>query len=309
VQTFRFGVQVSTAPDGPGWRRLARQVESLGFSSLLIPDHFGDQLGPFVALTVAAEATTTLRVGTLVLDNDYRHPVVTAKEAATLDLLSEGRLELGIGAGWMLTDYQESGIPYDPAGVRVDRLAEALDILKALWADGKCSHQGTHYQLEGAQGLPRPHRPSGPPLIVGGGSPRVLALAAREADIVGVNPNLRAGAIGPDIAGEVLGSVYDQKVSWVREAAGARIDDIELQCLTFVVQVGPERDEAVRNLAPMFGLSEEDARDVPLALVGTVDQICETIEERRRRWGFSYWIVHEAEMEAFAPVVERMTGR
>ena len=195
MQRFRFGVQVSTAPDGSGWRRLARQIESRGYSSLLIPDHLGDQLSPFVALTVAAEATTTLRVGTLVLDNDFRHPVIVAKEAATLDLLSEGRLELGIGAGWMITDYRESGIPYDPPGVRVERLGEALAILRALWADGKCTHAGTHYQLEDAQGLPRPHRTNGPPLIVGGGSPRVLALAAREADIVGVNPNLRAGAI------------------------------------------------------------------------------------------------------------------
>ena len=309
MQKFRFGVQVSTAPDGAGWRGLARQIESLGYSSLLIPDHLGDQLGPFVALTVAAEATTDLRVGTLVLDNDYRHPHVMAKEAATLDLLSEGRLELGIGAGWMLTDYNESGIPYDPPGVRVDRLAEAIVILKALWADGKCTHEGTHYQLHDAHGLPRPHRPAGPTLAIGGGSPRVLALAAREADIVGVNPNLRAGAIGPEVAADVLGPRFDEKVSWVRAAAGTRIDDIELQCLTFVVQVGPDRDEAVRNLAPMFGLSPEDAADVPIALVGTVDQICETLEQRRERWGFTYWVVHEAEMEALAPVVERMTGR
>lgn len=309
MQKFRFGVQLSNAPDGAGWRALARQVESLGYSSLLIPDHLGDQLGPFVALTVAAEATRNLRVGTLVLDNDYRHPLVMAKEAATLDLLSEGRLELGIGAGWMLTDYNESGIPYDPPGVRVDRLAEAMTILKALWADGKCTHAGTHYQLQDAHGLPRPHRPTGPLLTVGGGSPRVLALAAREADIVGVNPNLRAGAIGPEVAADVLGPRFDEKVSWVRAAAGARIDDIELQCLTFVVQVGPDRSEALQNLAPMFGLSPEDAADVPIALVGTVDQICETLEERRERWGFTYWVVHEAEMEALAPVVQRMTGR
>lgn len=309
MQRFRFGVQVSTAPDGPGWRDLARRIESLGYSSLLIPDHLGDQLGPLVALTVAAEATSGLRVGTLVLDNDFRHPLVMAKEAATLDLVSEGRFELGIGAGWMLTDYNESGIPYDPPGVRVDRLGEAITILKALWADGKCTHQGTHYQLQDAQGLPRPHRPGGPPLVVGGGSPRVLALAAREADIVGVNPNLRAGAIGPEIASEVLGPRYDEKVSWVRAAAGARIDDIELQCLTFVVQVGTPREEAVRNLAPMFGLSPEEAAEVPLALVGTVDEICETLEQRRQRWGFTYWVVHEGEMEAFAPVVQRMTGR
>ncbi|HEV2369462.1 MAG TPA: TIGR03621 family F420-dependent LLM class oxidoreductase [Acidimicrobiales bacterium] len=308
MKPFRFGVQLSGAPDGQAWRDLARKIECLGYSSVLLPDHLGDQLAPMVALTVAAEATSTLRVGTLVLDNDFRHPQVLAKEAATLDLLSEGRLELGIGAGWMMTDYEESGIPYDRPGVRVERLTEAVSILKALWRDGKCDHQGRHYQLSGAQGLPRPHSPEGPTLVIGGGSPRVLELAAREAAIVGVNPNMRAGVVGPGIAQEVLAARYDEKISWVRAAAGSRSDEIELQCLCFVVQVGPDRAEAVRNLAPLFGLSESDASEVPLALVGTVDQICETIRERRERWGFSYWIVHEPEMDAFAPVVESLAG-
>ena len=309
MQRFRFGVQMSKPPTGRSWRDAARHVEALGYSSLLIPDHLDDQLAPFVALSVAAEATTALRVGTLVVDNDFRHPVLLAKEAATLDLLSEGRLELGIGAGWMLTDYQESGIPYDPPGVRIDRLAEALQIAKALWAEGKCSFAGTHYRVEDAKGLPRPHRPLGPPLTIGGGGRRVLSLAAREADVVGVNPNLRAGAVGAGIAAEVVPARYDERIAWVREAAGPRLDDIELQCLTFIVQVGVERDEVVRNMAPMFGLSEEDAALTPLALVGTVDQICRSLEERRDRWGFSYWVVHEPEMEAFSAVVERMSGR
>jgi len=309
VKPFRFGVQLSTAASGKEWRDLARQIESLGYSSLLLPDHLGDQLAPMVALTSAAEATTSLRVGTLVLDNDFRHPLVLAKEAATLDLLSEGRLELGIGAGWMVTDYDESGIAYDPPGVRVSRLSEAVDILRALWVDGKCDYEGTHYRLSGAQGLPRPHSPAGPALVIGGGSPKVLDLAARKADIVGVNPNLRAGVIGPGIAAEVLASRYDEKVSWVRAAAGDRWGEFEMQCLCFIVQVGTDRDEAVRNIAPMFGLPEEDAGSVPIALVGTVDQICETIQERRERWGFNYWVVHQLEMEAFAGVVEALDGK
>jgi probable F420-dependent oxidoreductase len=309
VRPFRFGVQLSTPLAGRTWRETARQVESLGYSTLFIPDHFGDQLAPMVALAAAAEATTTLRVGPLVLDNDYRHPLVTAKEAATLDVLSGGRLELGIGAGWMRTDYDEAGLAYDRPGVRVDRLVEAVAILKGLWSQEKVDWDGTHYHLSAAQGLPRPVTEGGPPLLIGGGSPRVLGLAGREADIVGVNPNLVSGAIDASVAADVLGPSFDRKVAWVREAAGSRLADIDLQCLCFVVQVGTPRDQALAQLAPYFSLSVEEAADVPIALAGTVEEVCSTLEARRERWGFNYVVVHEAELESFAPVVGKLTGR
>ncbi|HET9731238.1 MAG TPA: TIGR03621 family F420-dependent LLM class oxidoreductase [Acidimicrobiales bacterium] len=309
ARPFRFAVQLNGAADGPGWRSLARRCEALGYATLFIPDHFGDQWGPLVALTVAAEATTTLRVGTLVLDNDYRHPVVLAKELATLDLVSEGRLEVGIGAGWMTSDYDESGIPLDPPGVRVDRLTEALDVFDALWSEGSATLGGAHYKVTAAQGLPRPHTKPRPPLIIGGGSPRVLRLAARRADIVGVNPNLRSGRIGPETSAECLPDKFDQRIAWVREAAGDRIASLDLQCLTFMVQVGVDRRQVASEMAPLFGVTPEDALEIPLALVGSVDEICDTLEERRRRWGFNYIVVHEPEMEAFAPVVERLAGR
>lgn len=302
-------MQVSGASDAKAWRNLARKIEALGYSTLFIPDHFGDQWAPLVALTAAAEATTTLNVGTLVLDNDYRHPVVLAKEIATLDLVSEGRLEVGLGAGWMRTDYEESGIPYDPPGVRVERFSEAVGILKAMWGHGSATLTGTHYQVRAAQGLPRPHSRPGPKLLIGGGSPRVLGIAGREADIVGVNPNLASGAVGPEMAAEVAPAKFDQKLVWLRQAAGDRFDDLELQCLTFIVQVGADRDQVLANLAPAFGVRAEEAAAIPIALVGTVEQICETLQERRQRWGFSYWVVHEPEMEAFAEVVEKLTGR
>jgi probable F420-dependent oxidoreductase len=309
TKPFRFAVQVSGAADARAWRDLARRTEDLGYSTLFIPDHFGDQWAPLVALASAAEVTTELNVGTLVLDNDYRHPVVLAKEIATLDLLAEGRLEVGIGAGWMRTDYDESGIPYDRPGVRVDRFIESLEILKSMWSTGAATFSGQHYQVKAAQGLPRPHQGPHPKLLIGGGSPRVLGIAAREADIVGVNPNLAAGAVGPEMAAEVTPAKFDQKLAWVREAAGDRFDDLELQCLTFIVQVGVDRDEVLRNLGPGFGLSPQEAGAIPIALVGTVEQICETLEQRRQRWGFSYWVVHEPEMEAFAEVVARLNGR
>ena len=306
---FRFAVQLSGAPTVAAWRDLCRRCEELGYSTVYIPDHLDDQWAPLVALTVAAEATSTLRVGTLVLDNDYRHPVVLAKEVATLDLVSGGRVELGIGAGWMRSDYDQSGIPYDPPGTRVDRLTEAVAVLKGLWTDGTATFAGRHYAVAGAQCRPGPPTRPHPPLLIGGGSRRVLGLAAREADIVGVNPRLTAGVVGPEVAAETLPAKFDERIGWVRQAAGDRLDSIELQCLTFFVQVGVDPRKLAADLAPMFGLAPDEVLDVPIALAGSVDDICDTLEQRRERWGFSYWVVHEPELDAFAPVVARMAGR
>src|SRR5918993_3064848 len=184
---FRFGIQLGSAPPGTDWASVAREAEDLGYSTLFMPDHFGDQLAPVPALATAAEATTTLRVGPLVLDNDYKHPVVTAKEMATLDVLSGGRLELGIGAGWMASDYEQSGITMDPAGERVERLEEAVAVLKGLFAPGAFSTDGKHSRIAALKGLPKPVQSPGPPLLIGGGGPRGLALARRGGDIVGIN--------------------------------------------------------------------------------------------------------------------------
>jgi probable F420-dependent oxidoreductase len=309
ARPFRFGVQVSKAPSGRAWRDLARKVEDLGYSSLLMPDHLDEQWAPLVALTAAAEATSTLAVGTLVLGNDYRHPVVAAKELATLDLLSDGRLEAGIGAGWMTSDYEAAGIALDPPAVRVERLAEAVAVMKALWRDGSCEHVGRHYQVRGAKGYPLPHRRPGPLLVIGGGSRRVLSLAAREADIVGLNPSLKAGVIGPEAVASAAPDRYDERVRWVREAAGERLADIDLQCLTFFVRVGHGAADAVAAMASAaFGMSPEQAAEVPLALAGTVPEMVDVLHARRARWGVNYVVVHEAELESFAPVVAQLTG-
>ena len=308
TKPFRFAVQTSSAPDGKAWREKARKIEALGYSTLYIPDHFGDQWGPIVGMTIAAEATTSLNVGSLVFDNDYRHPVVLAKEIATLDLASEGRVEFGIGAGWMKSDYDQSGLPYDRPGVRIDRMVEGLAIMKQLWADGTATLDGDHYHVAGAQGAPRPASASSPKIVIGGGGRRVLSIAAREADIVGVNPNLSAGYVGPEVAASSKGDMYRERLTWIREAAGARFDDLELQCLTFMVQFTDDRQQAYENLAPMFGLTPEEAMDVPIALAGTVDQVVETLQQRREEYGFSYVVVHEPEMEAFGEVVARLAG-
>jgi probable F420-dependent oxidoreductase len=307
VQPFRFAVQVSNAESGPAWRALARKTEDLGYSTLFMPDHLGEQWAPLIALTAAAEATTTLRVGTLVLDNDFRNPVFLAKEAATLDLLSEGRLELGLGAGWMRDDYEQSGIAYDAPAVRVDRLREAIGILKELWTEGRSDHKGDHYTVA-ATGFPTPLRRPHPLLLIGGGSRKVLGLAAREADIVGVNPRLTEGFYGPEAIASAAPEYYDERVAWVREAAGERFDDIEIQSLTFVVQVVPNATELIEQMASGFGMSPEQARDTPAALIGSVDELVETLEQRRSRWAMNYWVIHEGDMDAFAPVVARLAG-
>jgi probable F420-dependent oxidoreductase len=307
VQPFRFAVQVSNAESAAAWRALARKTEDLGYSTLFMPDHLGEQWAPLIALTVTAEATTTLRVGTLVLDNDFRNPVFLAKEAATLDLLSEGRLELGLGAGWMRDDYDQSGIAYDSPAVRVDRMREAIGILKELWTEGHSDHKGDHYTVA-AKGFPTPQRQPHPLLLVGGGSRTVLGIAAREADIVGVNPRLTEGFYGPQAIASAAPEYYDERVAWVRQAAGERFNSIEIQSLTFVVQVVSNGAELIEQMASGFGMTPEQASETPAALIGSVDELIETLERRRQRWAMNYWVVHEGDMDAFAPVVARLAG-
>jgi probable F420-dependent oxidoreductase len=305
---FRFGIQLSHTADGPSWGELARKAEDLGYATLFVPDHFEDQFGPLVALTAAATATTTLRVGALVLDNDYRHPVPLAKELATLDVVSGGRLEVGLGAGWMRTDYERAGMSYDAAKVRVDRMAEAITVLKGCFAEGPFSYAGEHYTIDAYDNRPTPVQRPHPPFLLGGGGKRMLAIAAREADIVGINPSLHAGEVGPDAAADATAEATDRKLAWVREAAGDRFEDLELNCLVLATLVTDDRQGTAAMMGQMFGLDAAGALEVPHALIGTVDEIVETIEARRDRWGFSYWVVQGDAMDAFAPVVARLAG-
>lgn len=305
---FRFGVQLATASSGEEWAGLARRAEELGYSSVMMPDHFGQQLAPVPALMAAADATTDLRIGALVFDNDYKHPVVMAKEAATLDLLSGGRFEFGIGAGWMNTDYEQSGIPHDPPGVRVDRLAEALTVYKGLFGDGPVDFAGEHYRVTGLEGMPKPHQRPHPPILIGGGGRRVLSLAAREADIVGINPKLTSGAVDSSAARNGAPEVTDEKVRWVKEAAGDRYDDLELNMLVFAVVVTDDRRGTVEMMAPLFDLDPDIVEEYPLAWIGSEDEIVESLQRRRDRWDVSYLVVQGEAMEAAAPIVARLTG-
>ena len=305
---FRFGVQVAAAADGKAWADQARRAEALGYSTLWVPDHLDDQWGPLVALTAAAAATTSLLVGSLVLDNDYRHPAVVAREMATLDVVSGGRVEVGVGAGWLRSDYLRHGLAFDPPAVRIRRLEEAVAVMKALWSGTDVDFDGHHYRLLGARGHPRPVQAPHPPLLMAGGGRRMLSLAAREADIVGFNASLAAGEVGPAVAREALAERFRQRVAWVRAAAGDRFDQLELQCHTFMCLVGADRRQVAEAMAGPFGVTPEQALEVPLALVGTVDELCEVLEQRREEYGFSYWAIPGSALEAFAPVVARLAG-
>lgn len=311
VKPFRFGVQLSNAATGAAWVAEARKIESLGYDVATMPDHFGDQLAPVPALQAILDATTTLRASALVFDNDYKHPVVLAKELATMDVLSNGRVEIGLGAGWMISDYEQAGIQYDRPGVRIDRFVEGLHIIKSAMGDGAFSHDGEHYTITDYDGLPKPVQGPHPPVLIGGGGPRVLTIAAQQADIVGVNGSLHAGVIGPEAISTMTGDVITEKVGLVADAAEAagRLDHIEMNIRAFFVSVTDDRASQVSAMAGMIGVDDQMIEDSPFALVGSPAHMIETIQARREQYGFSYIIVGPDELEAFAPVVAALSGQ
>jgi len=308
TRPFRFAAQLAKAASGREWAEAARKVEDLGYSTLTMPDHFGDQLAPVPAMAAVADATTTLRIGTLVFANDYRHPLLLAKEAATLDLLSDGRLELGVGAGWMRTDYEQSGIEYDPPATRVARFHEAVAVLKGLLAEGPFTFEGRHYAIAGHDGTPSPvHRPH-PPIVIGGGGRRMLSVAAQEADIVGVNPDLREGLGGAETAPNLTPAKTSEKIGWVRDAAGERFDALELNVLVGFCLVTDDPGSIAEAMAPAFGISADEVLHVPYTLVGTLEWMADELVRRREEWGFSYVGFDGDSWEAMAPLVARLAG-
>jgi probable F420-dependent oxidoreductase len=308
LRPFRFGVQLSGANDGRQWTELARKIEDLGYATATMPDHFTGQLAPMPALQALADATTTLRVGALVFDNDYKHPVVLAKELATMDVLSGGRVEIGIGAGWMASDYAASGIAYDRPGIRIERFLEAIAVLKGAMAEGAFSFRGEHYTITDYDGLPLPVQRPHPPILIGGGGRRVLSIAAREADIVGVNASMAAGAAGPEAISTMTREAVIDRLAIVRQTAGERIAGIELNIRVFFVTVTDDAHSVVDGVASMLGVEPAKVRESPFALIGSVNEITEAIVRRREELGFSYLIVGQDDIEPFAPVVAALAG-
>ena len=311
LRPFRFGVQSSSprVVSATSWAALARKVEDLGYGQLSVSDHLDGQLAPIAALMAAADATTTLRVGSLVFCNDYRHPVVLAKEAATLDLLSGGRLELGLGAGWMTTDYERAGIPLDPPATRIERLEEAVTVIKALFGDEPCTFRGRHYRVQGMSGTPKPHQRPHPPILIGGGGRRLLAVAARHADVVGLIPAMRAGVLDASTGPDATAEATDAKVAWIRSEAGDRLADLELQVRIHLVAITDDRQGLVEAFAGGFGLSSSQALASPYALCGTTSQIVDDLLERRERFGISSIGIGLDAVDDLAPVVAALAGR
>ena len=305
---FRFGVQVSKETTAKGWAELARRTEAAGYEVLTMPDHFTDQLAPVPALMAAANATTSLRVGALVFDNDYKHPVVLAKELATIDLLSDGRLDIGLGAGWMISDYEEAGMPYDSPKVRIDRFIEGVAVIRGAMAEGAFSFSGDHYTITNYNGQPKPVQ-ARPPLLIGGGGKRVLSYAAREADIIGINGTLTAGVVGPEALSTMTAESVDEKVAIVAAAGAHRINDIEMNIRTFFVKVTNDRAATVDGISSMFGVSKDMIDASPFALIGSVEECIEQLLERRERWGFSYTIVGAENIDECAPIVAALRGK
>jgi probable F420-dependent oxidoreductase len=301
-------VQLATAASRADWVEQARRIESLGYSTVTMPDHFGEQLAPVPALQAIADATSTLRVGALVHDNDYKHPVVLAKELATMDVLSDGRVEVGLGAGWLISDYDQSGIAYDSPGTRIDRFVEGLHVLKQAMADGPFSFDGKHYRITAYDGRPKPVQSPHPPILIGGGGRRVLTIAAREADIVGINATMTAGVVGPDAIATMTADAVDEKVGIVRDAAAGRIDDIELNIRAFMVSITDDAEAAISGTASMLGVEPSLVAQTPFALLGPVSKVIEDLQTRRERWGFSYVIVGANDIEPIAPIVAALAG-
>lgn len=310
MKPFRFGVNLRSAPSRREWCDKARKVEDLGFSTLLVPDHLTDLIAPFPALVSAAEATTQLRVGTNVLNNDLRHPLLVAREAAATDLLSDGRLELGLGAGSVRTEYKEAGLAFDTGAVRVERLAESLSIIKKLLQGDTVSAVGQYYRIEGHKIAPLPVQQPRPPILIGGNGPRLLALAAREADIVGLSGiTFRGGGAQlPDLSAWRASSV-DQRIRHIRDAAGERYGSLEICPLVQRVIVTDDPRGAAEALTRRWPqLTADDILASPYVMIGAVDSIVEALQARRERWGISYYVVQEPSLDAIAPVVARLSG-
>jgi probable F420-dependent oxidoreductase len=297
ARPFRFGVVAARARSGGEWAGKARRIESMGYATLLTPDGLRHTLAPLPALAAAAAVTQSLRVGTYVLVNDFRNPVLLAKEAATMDVLSNGRFELGIGAGRPAAaeDNRMLGVVFDSGGVRVAALAESLVLLKSLLAGKTATATGPRYAAAGAEITPGPVQQPRPPILVAGSGRRLLSLAAREADIIaiGVPPTEPEAKVA-------------ERIGWVREAAGTRFAELELNIALMAVG-----ERVPRWVSEQMGLTAQDfARSGSVvALMGTIDQMCETLLKRRETLGISYVVVSDEMMEALAPVVERLAGR
>jgi probable F420-dependent oxidoreductase len=313
TRPFRFGIKVATDPgDIPtreGWIALARKAEDLGYATLSVADHYINEVLPIAALMYVADATSTLRIGSCVFDVNYRHPVLLAKEVAAIDWFSGGRFELGLGAGSLRVDYEQVGLPFDPPGIRVQRLAESVSIFKQFFTHDTVTFSGEHYKVTNLSAVPKAAQRPHPPIFIGGGGQKLLTLAAREADIIGVEAKLQDDK-GSSLPSEFTEAALGQKVALLREVAGERFDTIELNYGFRAVTFTKDRWHAAEEVARKRGRGEaaEALLDNPYFLIGTVEQMVETLQRRRELFGISYLQVFFQDIDTFAPVVARLAG-
>lgn len=318
---FRFGVQCFNTESAKAWTETSRQAEALGYSTLHLADHIlgpGDaldktnhpaqNLAPVPAMAHAAAVTTTLNIGCRVFCIDYRSPIMLAKETMTLDFLSEGRLELGLGAGWLKEEYLAVGFSFDDAPIRIDRLEQVIEGIKAFATQDPVSIKNSTIHWRDFEGLPKPVSKPYPPLMIGGGSPRILKLAGREADIVSLNFNNRSGMISPDGVQTSSAEETAKKVNWIRSGAGDRFDELELEIGAYFTFVVDNAKSIASEFGANFGLSEEEMLRHPHALFGSVDVICEELIRRRETYGISYITEGQDNLQTFAPVVAKLAG-
>ena len=315
MRPFRFGVFGAAATGGAVWRDQARKAEAGGYSSLHVADHYvdttsngGQMLACVPAIAAAAAVTDTLRVGARVFCIDYHHPVVLAKTAATLDLLSDGRLEFGLGAGWVASEYEAMGLSMDSAGVRIQRLDDYVTFARSFFAGDPLHLTNSAVSVRDFRGEPLPVQRPCPPILIGGGGRKVLTLAGRCADIVSFNFNNAEGRVAASGVQASSAAKMAERVSWVRDGAGDRFAQLELEVGAYFLSVTDDALGTAAKFAAPFGLTAEEMLEHPNALIGTVDAICDRLVERRERFGISYVMVSTRSMDAFAPVVARLSG-
>jgi probable F420-dependent oxidoreductase len=294
---FRFGL-LYTGATLEDWHETARKAEDLGFSTLVAQEHFGAQLSPLPCLVSAAAVTTRLRFGTIALDNDFRNPAMLAKEAATVDVLTGGRFELGIGAGWLASDYAQTGIPFDQGPVRMQRLTETVRICRAFFAGEDVTFHGRHYNIEGLQAFPRTLQDR-LPLLIGGRQRKMLSYAAQNADIVSISMLDARTQDGPPPG-------FAEKAGWVKEAAGERFAEIDLHANCFAAEVTDKAKDALQRIADRISATPEQALENPANLVGSVESIIEQLQGWQERTGLNYVSLNPRVMDAMAPVIARL---
>ena len=311
---FRFGAQLYGDDNRHRWIAKVRKAESIGYSVVTMPDHFGERVAIWPSIVAAADATTRLRFGSMTVNNDLWNPVMLAREAATTDVLTDGRLEVGLGAGWRSVDYEWTGIPRDRVGVRIARLVESVEVLKKAFAGRRFDFHGKYYQVDGVEGWPHPVQQPHPPLMIGGSGPKILGLAAREANIVGVHINLDAGnfVVGTGAQSAEQGATNRQiaeRLSWIKEAAGDRFDFLELHVFVLDVAITEDRSAVAHRIAAAYAISPDEVKSSPYFALGTIDDIVRQLQESRERYGLSYFTVRQDHLDLFAPIVERLAGQ